>query len=295
MTLLTHKPYSVNAVFFIPVTFNKGTKGNRQMTNFKKTAIVALLAGLGFTEASQSALIARGGGMVYDDVNKITWASDANLFQTQAASNANLVTEIIAGNGGIIHDIPNSYDTPALSGTYSLTSADFNTGTGQMTWWGAQAWSNNLTLGGVKGWSLSDTSRDIYGYFVTASQMGNLFYNQLGGENGGGLFPRPQLSTNTDLRNWYNANYDLFTNIQNYVYWSSDNRWNPHEYANYFNISIGYQSIASKNATGYAWAVHSGDVATVPVPGAVWLFLSGLMGVLSFNRRKNKTTNVIAA
>ena len=52
------------------------------MIGFKKTTIVVLLAGLGFTGASQAALIARGGGMVYDDVNNITWAADANLAKT---------------------------------------------------------------------------------------------------------------------------------------------------------------------------------------------------------------------
>jgi len=70
------------------------------MIGFKKTATVVLLAGLGFTGTSQASLVARAGGMVYDNVNNITWAADANLFKTQAASNPNLVNEIIAGNGG---------------------------------------------------------------------------------------------------------------------------------------------------------------------------------------------------
>ncbi len=51
--------------------------------------------------------------------------------------------------------------------------------------------------------------------------------------------------------------------------------------------------------------VHIGDVtgefirppapAIVPIPGAAWLFGSCLIGLLSFNRRKNKTVNLIAA
>ena len=90
--------------------------------------IVALsLLGLSFTAPTQAALIARGTDMVYDDVNNITWASDANLFQTQAASNPNLVSEIIAANGGVVHDTPSFF----YNGTYTLTTADFNTSTGQ--------------------------------------------------------------------------------------------------------------------------------------------------------------------
>ena len=35
-----------------------------------------------------------------------------------------------------------------------------------------------------------------------------------------------------------------------------------------------------------AWAVQSGDVSAVPVPAAVWLFGSGLIGLVGFARRK---------
>ena len=66
-------------------------------TKFLTTAAVLAFS---LSTGAQASLVARTGGMVYDTVNKITWASDANLFQTQAASNANLVSEIIAANGG---------------------------------------------------------------------------------------------------------------------------------------------------------------------------------------------------
>jgi hypothetical protein len=37
----------------------------------------------------------------------------------------------------------------------------------------------------------------------------------------------------------------------------------------------------------HAWAVRSGDVpAVVPVPAAVWLFGSGLLGLLGVVKRK---------
>ena len=44
-----------------------------------------------------------------------------------------------------------------------------------------------------------------------------------------------------------------------------------------------------KSSHYYAWAVQSGDVASVSVPAAVWFFGSGLVGLLSFTSKKNKT------
>ena len=262
------------------------------MTGFKKTATVILLAGLCFTGTSQASLVARAGGMVYDNVNNITWAADANLFQTQAASNTNLVSQIMTANGGVIHDTPNVYDTLANSGIHNLTSKDFNTGSGQMSWFGAQAWANNLTLGDVKGWSLPGTPVEASGRNVTSSPMGDLFYSQLGGVAGSSIVTT------------HNTYYDLFSNVQTTMYWSgseygllssvfghpSDGR-----FAWVFATSDGSQGIHDKVDPFYAWAVHAGDVAAVPVPGAVWLFGSGLIGLVSFTHRKNKAINLIAA
>ena len=236
------------------------------------TRILATIAlGFSFTAPTQAALVARGTDMVYDTVNNITWAADANLFKTQADSNSNLVSEIIAANGGVIHDAPNAQDTVPGSGTYTLTSADFDTSTGTMTWWGAQAWANNLSLGGVKGWTLPTTAdaanQNNIGYNITTSQLGDLFYNQLGG------------SAHSSITTTHNANYNLFFNVQNYVYWSGS------EYTPYPNLAWvfytddGFQDCCNKELQLYAWAVRPGDVTAVPLPGAIWLFLSGMMGL----------------
>ncbi len=249
------------------------------MIGFKKTALVVLLAGMGFNGTSQAALIARTGGMVYDDVNNITWAADANLFKTQAAGNANLVNEIIVANGGVIHNTANQYD--GYTGIYNLTSYDFNTGNGRMNWWGAQAWVNNLTLGDVNGWSLPGTLVE-YGYALTSSPMVDLLYKQLGVVGG------------YNFETIHNANYNLFTNIQNNAYWSGREHSDPNLAWAFFTFDAQSYS-TTKPDHYYAWAVHSGDVAAVPVPGAVWLFSSGLIGLLSFTRRKNKAANLIAA
>ena len=239
---------------------------------YKILATIGL--GLSFTTTTQAALVARGTDMVYDTINNITWAADANLFKTQAAGNANLVSQIIAANGGVIHDTPNFYD----NGTYTLTTADFNTSTGRMTWWGAQAWANNLSLGGYTDWTLPTTADaanpNNVGYNITTSQLGDLFYNQLGGVAG------------SSITTTHNANYNLFSNVQDYVYWSSSEYPSPDE-AWYFFTYDGNQVYGGKNVQLYAWAVRPGDVAAVPLPGAVWLFLSGLIGLMSLKLRRH--------
>ncbi len=265
--------------------------------------MVALLAGMGFTDTLQAALIARGSGMVYDDVHNITWAADANLFKTQAVGNANLVSEIITGNHSVIDSGYNyqnaDYYVEETYTTHELTGADFNTNTGEMSWWGAQAWANNLTLGGYTDWSLP-TTMPVYGWQFS-SQMDDLFYNQLGGAD------------LTDIAIIHNGNYNLFTNVQSPAYWAGSELMHPNYYSwegeNYFwlsygtnpdsasalDISYGDQYGPRKYYQLYAWAVRSGDVSAVPVPAAVWLFGSGLVGLLSFNCRKNKTVNLITA
>ena len=234
---------------------------------------------ISFTTTTHAALVARGTDMVYDDVNNITWASDANLFQTQAASNPNLVSQIIAANGGVIHDTPNAYDTVPISGIYTLASADFNTSTGTMTWWGAQAWANDLTLGGVTGWALPTTADTAnpnnFGYNITTSQLGDLFYNQLGGVAG------------SSITITHNTNYNLFSSVENYAYWASSEYALGPAYALNLNVSYGYQGGDVKVNLLNAWAVHVGDVAAVPLPSAVWLFLSGMIGFMGLKRRSS--------
>jgi probable HAF family extracellular repeat protein len=62
-----------------------------------------------------------------------------------------------------------------------------------------------------------------------------------------------------------------------------------------YGINNAGQIAASGFYNGDQHAFLLTPISSVPTPGAVWLFGSGLIGLLSFNRRKNKIANVIAA
>ena len=83
------------------------------------------------------------------------------------------------------------------------------------------------------------------------------------------------------------TNTGPFSNLQPDRYWSGT------EYAPYtvstwnFSFYSGNQYAFDKSMPNYyALAVRPGDVATVPVPAAVWLFGSGLLGLVGVARRK---------
>ena len=76
------------------------------------------------------------------------------------------------------------------------------------------------------------------------------------------------------------TNTGPFSNLQSYAYWSGV-EYAPYTiYAWNFYTYNGYQTNDVKYYGLYGWAVRSGDVSAVPVPAAVWLFGSGLIGLL---------------
>ena len=164
--------------------------------------------------------------------------------------------------------------------------ADANAAGINMNWNDANAWAASLDVAGVTGWrlpetlqpdagcSLVDGNGQDYGTGCTGSEMGNLFYNVLGGV------------ADVSILDTHNANYDLFSNVISASYWSSTEYEFNTGFAWIFGMPTGSQSFSTKSADYYAWAVYSGDVSPVPVPAAVWLFGSGLLGLVGVARRK---------
>ncbi|MCX7112414.1 MAG: PEP-CTERM sorting domain-containing protein [Proteobacteria bacterium] len=182
-----------------------------------------------------------GGQAVYDTDRNITWLADANYAQTSG------------------------YDNDGL-----------------MNWNAANAWATSLNIGGYTGWRLPTTLQPdtscsgqfpaSYGYNCTGSELGHLFYSELGGV------------ANQLILFTHNSNFDLFTNVQSAAYWSGTvyapnplttwgfTTWDGNQSYGYFkDYSFSYQS----------WAVRSGDVdggvGTVPEPGMIWLFGAGVL------------------
>jgi hypothetical protein len=95
----------------------------------------------------------------------------------------------------------------------------------------------------------------------------------------------------------HNDNYELFSNVQtNLYYWSTEAAWNAnYAWAFGFNNCGGcVDAEADKIGSLYAWAVHSGNAGAVPLPAAVVLFGSGLLGFMGVAGRKQRARQLLA-
>lgn len=230
-------------------------------------AAAVLLSAAG---AAQANLISALGGQVVNDTDlNITWLANANL---SATNTFGLATGVDLGpNAGVTNVGPSTI--------YS---------NGAMTWGGALKWIGAMNAANYLGyhdWRLPTTLQPDAtcqyqnggvsdGYNCTGSEMGHLFYNELGG------------ATVSSILTTHNANLSLFQNVQSYYYWSGT-EYAPYTYgAWFFDSNDGDQIAGYKDSYMLALAVRPGQVAAAPVPGAAWLLGSGLLGLIGVARRR---------
>lgn len=210
------------------------------------------------------------GQAYYDTVLDITWLTDANYF---------------------------------------LTTHPSQNGTGKMTWADALSWALDLEVAGYDDWRLPrvnpvngtdfnfastrDGSTDL-GYnishqdsafpFSTASELAYMFYINLGNTGAFDVNGDPTGCASIGSFNCL-TNVGPFVNLESGIYWT-DTVIPYSERSFALNTGLGYQLDETRGINGFAWAVRNGDVSAVPVPAAIWLFSTGLIGIFGIMRKK---------
>lgn len=224
-----------------------------------------LLLVAGFTVAmpSQAALQGRNldGNLAtyeayYDTSLNITWLADANLAATNSFGVSN-----ISSTGGMSWDTAQNWIGAMNAANY----LDYN------DWRLPTTPQIDPTCG-------SQSGGVSYGVGCTGSEMGHLFYTELGGAAGNSI-------TLT-----HNANYAIFQNVQADYYWSGSGYPPNNAYHKWaFIMSDGYQYWYLPSLELSAWAVRDGDVAAIPEADMWMLLLSGLALVGVAARRRKAT------
>jgi hypothetical protein len=214
--------------------------------------VFALVLGL-LASTAHSALVNRGGGLIYDTTLDITWLQDASYIQTSGADDDGLIDW--AGATAWVSSL--SYYDSVRDVTYD-------------------DWRLPLTR---QPDSSCGTQTEFSGYPTqgsgarcTGSEMGHLF-NVDGVQHGAsGLFTGVQ-----GYYYWSQSSYAPDTRDA----WSFS-----------FASTGGVQTPVYKIAGEYAWAVRDGDVSNVPLPSTVWLLSSGLLTGLGWARSRHRARRI---
>jgi len=176
-----------------------------------------------------AALLPRlGGSAVYDTDLNVTWLTNANLAATKTFGVAP-----IAADGSMNWNTAQNW-IAALNGANYL---------------GFSTWRLPTTLQPDPSCSMQDTFNHIsYNFSCSGSELGHLFYVDLGGSAG------------VPISTTHNANYNLFSNIQAAFYWSSTPYSLDSTSAWADQFQNGSQVAIAKANSVFVMAVMTGDV-----------------------------------
>ena len=214
---------------------------------------------------SNAALVTRlGGQAVYDTDKDITWIANANLADTNTFG---LQTEIDLG----------AVARRITVGT-NIIKAD-----GRMNWAGALHWidaMNQAAFLGANNWWLPKTDIICGASFnCNNSDLGHLYYDEFSVTGG------QSVTTGNPVE------LAKFQNLQDSTYWNGEDFGPDPTFAWDFLMSTGIQGFPNKSFLWYSLAVRDGDLSSVPIPGAVWLFGSGLFGLTLSRHRQLYAAN----
>lgn len=222
------------------------------------------------------------------------------IFLISGLANAALVGRMPATQNGTDYQL--WYDTDQditwLADTNVIAtglpfSLDFGLGldttTGQVNWYGARyaiAQMNSNNYLGVNTWRLPFTpstydvycSSGTYGYNCTNSELGHLFYQELGASAGGNVNTTGDPAQLAKFSNLDPAR--LYISNQVTAPWAFSSTSFSYTSAWYMSFQNGYQRYNYKDRAFYTLLpVFDGDIAAVPVPPALFLMLSGIAGL----------------
>lgn len=229
--------------------------------------------------SANAALLSRSGGQAYyDDVLDITWLANANLADTNDFG----VTGINA-NGKMSWAKANEW-IGAMNAANYLGTSDWRLP--EVNPLNGSSFNYVASYNGSTDWGYNQSEQGTVFAGSTASEMAHLFYNTL--NNKGYCTPSSIFPSCTIQAGWGLSNVGPFSNLQPDVYWSGTTHASDPSLALTFYFYRGLQGYGPKTGEQYAWAVRSGDIALVPVPGAVWLF-GGALALLGTLRRRAMT------
>lgn len=221
----------------------------------------------------KAALHDRGGGLIYDDVLKITWLQDARY-----APATMLWSQAVAWAEGLSY-----YDT-----VRGVTWTDWRLpqvrpvdGVGFNYAWsfdGSTDMAYNISAPGSV-YPGSTGSEMAYLYSVNLGNLG--FYDT------NGVGPQPGYSSvpNAEFTDGTSGMTVAFENLNIGAYWSATERADiAPQYAWRFSFNAGDQAWSLKSTRLYAWPVRDGDV--IPEPSSVVLLVSA-MGVMAALRPRH--------
>jgi hypothetical protein len=233
----------------------RGTKIMNKMTVFRLVCASVLLC---MSSAPNATLIDRGNGLIYDDVENLTWLQDAGLSGSLKWSDAMAWADNLVFGGFDDWRLPTTtrFDDPTCSSD-ARGSLFYEHRTG--------------CTGGEM-----EMLTNLYDPWTN-----DLFHN----------VNSTRYWTATPYRDGIDPcinypNYDVACNlpndngIRNNFYW----QW---AFTGDGSINVPYKTTLAGGNSRYAWAVRNGDVlASVPSPAAIYLFVSGLFGLFGIMKRK---------